>query len=86
MSTPTTVHEPIPNLLFFLEAEIEGVDEPIVEKVSVEDEPPELQPPPIVTDPEPEVDVESLLTATIDWKNNTEHSNTHESSHPFSLS
>lgn len=51
------------------------MDEPIVEKVSVDDEPPELQPPPIVTDPEPEVDIESLLSATIDWKNNTEHSN-----------
>ena len=58
-----------------LEAQVEGVDEPIVEKVSVEDEPPELQPPPIITDPEPEVEVESLLTATIDWKNNAEHSN-----------
>ena len=50
------------------------MDEPIVEKVSVEDEPLELQPPPIVTDPEPEVQVESLLTANIDWKGNTEHS------------
>jgi hypothetical protein len=57
--------------------EVEGVDEPVVEKVSVEDDPPELQPPPIVTSLEPEVQVESLLTANIDWKANTEHSNLH---------